>query len=285
MSILITGASGHLGRLAVQSLLDEGVPADQLVAGARDTSKISDLADLGVQTTVVDYDQPDTLASAFVGVDKVLFISGSEIGKRETQHSAVVDAAKRAGVQQLAYTSAPFADTAAIAVNPDHKFTEAYIRQSAVPYTILRNNWYVENYLTELQQARESGVFANSLGDGLVAGAPRADYAAAAAKVLTTDGHANKTYELGASKAWSMSDLAAAAAEVLGKDVRYEPLTPEAEHAALLAAGLPEEVAGFVATINANVRDGLLSDSGDDLEKLLGRPTTPLVEAVRAALS
>ncbi len=284
-TIAVTAASGHLGRLAVEALLDAGHPADQVVATARNAARLSDLAARGVRTAEADYGDPDSLEKAFQGVDTVLLVSGSEVGRRVEQHRNAIEAAERAGVTRVVYTSAPHADTSALAVAPEHKATEELLAASPLATTVLRNGWYTENYLPALEQARQSGVLAASAGDGRVASASRADYAAAAAVVLTQPGHEGAVYELSGDHAWTHDELASALAEVLGRPVAYQRLTPEEHLAALRAAGLPDEVAGFVVALDANTRDGLLAETSGDLARLIGRPTTPLVDGLRAAIS
>ncbi len=282
MTILVTGASGHLGRLVVDSLLARGVAPADIRAGARDTSKVADLAERGVQTVHLDYTDAASVASAVAGADRVLLISGSEVGQRVAQHQAVISAAAAAGVQQLVYTSAPRATTSSLVLAPEHKATEEAIAASGVPATILRNNWYTENYLGNVAQAAESGVVAASVGSGRVASASRRDFAEAAAVVLTTDGHVGQVYELGGDIAWTFDDLAAALAEVTGHEVVYTPLSTEEHAAALSATGLDAGTVGFVTALDANIRDGALADVTGDLSRLIGRPTTPLVEGLRA---
>lgn len=284
MTILVTGASGHLGRLVVESLLARGVAPADIRAGARDTAKIADLADLGVQTVHLDYTDADSVAAAVAGADRVLLVSGSEVGQRVAQHSAVISAAAAAGVSQLVYTSAPRATTSSLVLAPEHKVTEEAIVAAAVPATILRNNWYTENYLGDLASAGASGVLASSVGSGRVASASRRDFAEAAAAVLTTDGHVGQVYELGGDVAWTFDDLAAAIGEVSGREVSYTPQTTEERAAALAAAGLDEGTIGFVTALDANIRDGALAETTGDLARLIGRPTTPLVEGLRAGV-
>ncbi len=283
MPVLVTGASGHLGRLVISALLDRGVAASDIRAGARDTGRIADLAARGVQTVRLDYDEPASVADAMVGVDRVLLISGSEVGRRVAQHRTVIDAAVAAGIAQLVYTSAPRATTSALLLAPEHKATEEAIAASGLDATILRNNWYTENYLGTLAQARETGVVASSTGDGRVASASRRDFAEAAAVVLTTDGHAGATYELGGDIAWTHAELADAIGEVLGREVAYVAQTPEEQAAALTAAGLDAGTVGFLVGLDGNIREGLLGEVTGELSRLIGRPTTPLVEALRSA--
>lgn len=284
MSTLITGASGHLGRLVVASLLERGVPAGEIVAGARDTAAIADLAALGVVTRHLDYTDTASISAALEGVDKVLLISGSAVGQRAIQHANVIDAAKAVGIQYLVYTSAPKATTSALILAPEHKATEESIAASGIPAVILRNGWYTENYAGQLAQSAASGELVASVGDGRVSSASRKDFAEAAAVVLTEPGHLGNIYELSGDVAWDYTELAAAISTVTGTDVAYRAVTPE-EHAALLtAAGLDEGTIGFVVALDGNTRDGLLGETSGDLGRLIGRPTTPLVEGLRAAV-
>lgn len=285
MSIVVTGATGHLGRLVVEHLLADGVPAEQVVATGRRTERLADLAERGVRVAAVDYDSPETLAAALEGADVVLLVSGSEVGRRVPQHRAVVEAAVAAGARRLVYTSAPHADASPLVLAPEHKATEEIIRASGLTFTLLRNGWYTENYLGDVQQARESGEIVAAVGDGRVASAPRDDFAAAAAVVLRTEGHDDAVYELAGDVAWSFDELAAAASEVLGRPVVFRAVTSEQRRADLLAAGLDEGTAGFVVALDENTRDGLLAGGTDDLSRLIGRPTTPLVDGLRAALA
>ncbi|MFA4894873.1 MULTISPECIES: SDR family oxidoreductase [Microbacterium] len=283
MTILITGATGQLGRLTIDSLLARGADPQTIVAGARDVSKAADLADRGIRVVALDYDDAASVTAALDGVDSVLLISGSEVGRRTPQHKAVIDAAKAAGVSKLVYTSAPKATTSDLILAPEHKATEELIAASGVPAVILRNNWYTENYLGTLAQAAESGVLAASAGDGKVASASRRDFADAAAAVLLEDGHIGEVYELAGDVAWDFAELAAAIAEVVGRPVEYRALSTE-EHAALLAAaGLDEGTIGFVTTLDADIRGGALAHTDGTLARLIGHPTTPLVEGLRAA--
>ncbi|SFR83355.1 NAD(P)H dehydrogenase (quinone) [Agromyces sp. CF514] len=285
MTILVTAASGQLGRLVVDALLTRGAEPSSIVAGARDTSKLADVAARGVQTVELDYSKPETLAPALEGVDAVLLISGSEVGQRVPQHGNVIDAAKAAGVAKLVYTSAPKASTADYPLAPEHKATEELIAASGVPSVIVRNNWYIENFATDVARAADSGVIAASSGDGVIVGATRADLADAAAVVLLEDGHLGEVYELSGDQAWTSADLAAAASEVLGRDVAYTPLTTEQHVAALEAAGLDAGLAGFVAGIDAGIAQGVLDVPTGGVSRLTGRPTTTLVDGLRAALA
>jgi len=281
MTILVTGATGQLGRLVIDSLLERGAEPSSIVAGVRDLTKASDIAARGVRTAVVDYDRADTIAAALEGVDSVLLISGSEVGRRTAQHQAVIDAAKAAGVGKLVYTSAPKAPTSDLVLAPEHKATEELIAASGIPAVILRNNWYTENYAGDIAQARETGVVAASVGDGRVASASRKDFADAAAVVLLEGGHLGQAYELGGDVAWTYDELAAAIAEVIGSPVEYRALTAEEHAAALESAGFDAGTVGFVTALDAGIRDGALADTDGTLARLIGRPTTPLVEGLR----
>lgn len=282
MTILVTGASGRLGRLVIDSLLARGTEPGAIVAGVRDVLKATDLAERGVLIAPLDYDAPETIAAALDGVDTVLLISGSEVGRRIPQHRAVIDAAVEAGVAKFVYTSAPKATTTTLVLAPEHKATEEAIAASGLPAVILRNNWYTENYAAQVSGAAASGELAASVGDGRVASASRADFADAAAVVLLEDGHIGEVYELGGDVAWTFHDLAAAASEVAGTPIAYIALSPDEHAAALAKAGLDAGTAGFVTALDAGIREGALADTDGTLARLIGRPTTPLVEGLRA---
>jgi NAD(P)H dehydrogenase (quinone) len=282
LMIVVTAATGHLGRLVVEGLLDAAVPANQITAAVRSPEKAAGLAARGVEVRQADYDDPASLTSALAGADKLLLISSSEVGRRVPQHTAVVDAAKQAGVSHLAYTSILRAEDDR---NPvvEHKATEQVISASGIPFTLLRNGWYTENYDAAVDQAAESGVIVGSAGDGRVSSATRADYAAAAVAVLTGEGHEGQVYELAGDVAWTYTELTAAAATVLGRDVAYQNLTPEQHKDVLVGAGLPEPVAGFLVAADQAIAQGALEDGSGTLAKLIGRPTTPLVEGLAAS--
>ncbi|GCE77768.1 SDR family oxidoreductase [Cellulomonas biazotea] len=283
MSIVVTGATGHLGRLVVEHLLTLGTPAQDIVATGRSVDRLADLAARGVRTTVADFDDPSTLVAAFEGADVLLLVSGSEVGRRVPQHTAAIEAAKTAGVGRIVYTSAPHADTTPLPLATEHRATEEVLRASGVTWTVLRNNWYTENYLPVLDQAADTGVIVSSTGTGLVASAPRDDYAAAAAVVLTTDGHDDRVYELSGDVAWTHDELAAAAAEVLGRPVEHRAVSTEEHRAILEGAGLDAGTIGFLLTLDEGIARGDLADATADLRTLTGRPTVPLTEALRTA--
>lgn len=279
MTILVTGATGSLGRLVIASLLERGADPQSIIAGARDVAKAQDL---GVRVAHLDYSDPSSISAALDGVDSVLLISGSEVGQRVAQHQAVIDAAKAAGVSKFVYTSAPKASTSDLVLAPEHKATEELIEASGLPAVILRNNWYTENYAADLSRGAETGVLASGAGDGRVASASRKDFAEAAAVVLLDEGHIGEVYELGGDVAWNYGELAAAISEVSGREVEYRPLTAEEQLAALQAAGLDEGTAGFVVALDAGIAGGALADTDGTLARLIGRPTTPLVDGLRA---
>jgi NAD(P)H dehydrogenase (quinone) len=284
MTIVVTGATGHLGHLIVEALLREGVAPAEIVAGGRNLAKLDDLAALGVRVARLDYDDPQTLADAFAGADTLMLVSASEPGHRVPQHKAAIDAAVGAGVKRIVYTSAPYATTSALVLAPEHKSTEELIAASGIPATILRNGWYTENYAQTARQAAASGTLVSSVGDGLISSASRRDYADAAAVVLTTDGHAGKAYELSGDVAWSQDDLADAISKATGSTVVYTPVSAE-EHAAILrSAGLDDGTIGFMTALDANIREGLIGYTTGDLSRLIGRPTTPLAEGLAAAI-
>ena len=282
--IAITGATGQLGRLVIQNLLNT-VPASQIVAAVRSPEKAADLAALGVQVRQADYAQSATLDAAFQGVDKLLLISSSEVGQRAPQHAAVIAAAQKAGVKLLAYTSLLRADSSPLGLAAEHKETEAMLRASGLPHVLLRNGWYTENYTGSVPAALQYGAVMGSAKDGRIASAARADYAAAAAAVLTKEGQAGQVYELAGDNAYTLAELAAEIAKQSGKPVVYNDL-PEADYkAALVQVGLPEGFAALLADSDVGASKGALFDDSHQLSQLIGRPTTPLAEVVKTALA
>ncbi|MEU0340788.1 SDR family oxidoreductase [Streptomyces bobili] len=282
MSIVVTGATGHLGRHVVEQLLEK-VPAEGITAVVRDKAKATHLAERGVKLAVADYNAPETFDGLFAPGDKVLLISGNEFDKgRPAQHQVVIDAAKAAGVALLAYTSAPGTLSAALA--DDHRATEKALLASGLPYSLLRNGWYHENYTENLAPVLEHNAVVAAAGDGRVSSAARADYAAAAVAVLTGEGHENTTYELGGDEAWSFAEYAAELSRRTGKEIGYSPVPAETLIGILTGAGLPEPFAAILAGVDASIAKGELVVSTGDLSRLAGRPTTPLSEAIAAAL-
>lgn len=283
MSITVTGATGRFGRLAIEALLRRGVPAGQVVAAGRDLTEIADLSGRGVTVRYADYDDPASLRAAFAGADRLLFVSGSEIGRRVPQHQAVITAAAQARVGLIAYTSAPKADTSDMMLAEDHRVTERALAGSGLPYVFLRNGWYLENYTATLPAILEHGLF-GAAGDGLISGAARADLAEAAAAVIAGEGHRNAVYELGGTP-FTLTELASEITRVSGHEVAYTDLSEEAYASMLMAAGVPGRMAAVLADTHRAAAKGGLYIEGDDLPRLLGRPATPLAEVIRAALN
>lgn len=282
--IVVTGASGQLGRLVIEALLKK-LPANEVVAAVRHPEKVADLAARGVQVRQADYDQPASLASAFKGADKLLLISASEVGRRVPQHRAVIEAAKAASVGLLAYTSILHADTSPLPLAAEHQETESLIRASGLPAVLLRNGWYSENYLAGVPTALQYGVVLGSAGEGRIASAARADYAEAAAAVLMLDNQAGRIYELAGDQAYTLGDLAREISLQSGKAVAYQNL-PESEFkAALLGAGLPEGLATLLAESDVGAGKGGLFDDGRQLSRLIGRPTTTLAAQIKLQLA
>ena len=280
MKIAITGATGQLGRLVV-SKLKEKVAADTIVALVRTPQKATDL---GVEVREADYEKPETLGTALQGVDTLLLISGSEVGKRARQHRNVIEAAKQAGVKWLVYTSLLHADKSTLSLAAEHLATEQALKEAGVPYTMLRNGWYTENYTGSIPGALAGGAFVGSAGEGKIAAAARADFAEAAVTVLTSEGHQGKTYELAGDEAYTLSDLAAEISRQTGKNIPYSNL-PEAEYAGVLKSfGLLEGLAQAIAGWDVSASKGDLFDDSRQLSKLIGRPTTPLSDTVAETL-
>jgi len=281
--IVVTGASGALGQLVVEGLLEK-VPASQIVAAVRDPAKVAHFAARGVQVRRADYTDPASLDAALAGADRVLLVSANEVGKRTAQHRAVVDAAKRAGVKLLAYTSILNADNSPLRLTEEHIATEAAIRESGLPYSFLRNGWYFENFNGRIQGAAQRGEMVGSAGEGRISAASRADYAAAAVAVLTAPAP-QPVYELAGSTSFTLAELAAEASRQSGKAAVYRDL-PQSEFAAVLAGvGVPAPWPDLLADSDAGSARGGLFDDGKALEKLIGRPTRSLAQAVEAALA
>ena len=281
MSIVVTGATGHLGRLIITHLLARGVAASDIVATGRNPQKVDALRSLGVRTAVIDYSDAASLAAAFTGAQTLMLVSGSDVGHRVGQHRNAIDAAKAAGITRVVYTSAPRADDTPLVLAPEHKATEEYLRDSGVAFTILRNNWYTENYAQSVAEAKATGVYAASTGTGRVASASRDDYAEAAAAALTTDGLDGRVLELSGDTAWTGDDFAAALSQVVGRDVTYTALSTEEHAAALTAAGVDPGAVGFITGLDANIAAGHLDKTSNDLSELIGRPTTPILDTLR----
>ena len=280
--IVVTGATGQLGRLVIDELL-KTTEARNIIATVRTPAKAKDLADRGIQVREADYSRPETLATAFVGASRLLLISGNDLGKRVEQHKAVIDAAKTAGVTFVAYTSILHCDTSPLALAEEHLATERYLLSSGVTYSLLRNGWYFENQTAAIQPAIQNGSFIGASGDGRFAAASRSDYAAAAAVVLTGKGHENTVLELGGDHPYTRAELAAEVSRQTGKVIGYHNLS-EAEYKKALSNFLPAMVADVVADAEAHAAHGALDDNSHTLSRLLGRPTTSLADAVESAL-
>jgi NAD(P)H dehydrogenase (quinone) len=281
MSIVVTGATGHLGRLVVEALLDRGVPGGQIVATGRRTEALADLAERGVVVRRADFDDPASLREAFTGAERLLLVSGSEPGRRIEQHGNAIEAAKAAGVRHIAYTSIVRADTSSLLLAADHRGTEELLAASGVPHTLLRNAWYFENYTPQLPVYLEHGIV-GSIGTARISAAARADYAEAAAAVLTGEGHEGAIYELGGAS-FTMAELAEVVSTATGRTVTYTDLPVEQYVQVLVAAGLPEPVAAVFADGDRGAAAGELLVDGSDLEKLIERTPTPLADVVTAA--
>ena len=281
--IAITGATGQLGRLVIEALVKK-IPAGQLIAAVRSPEKAADLARQGVQVRAADYNKPETLVAAFAGVEKLLLISGSEVGQREAQHKAVIDAAKTAGVKFIAYTSLLHADKSPLGLGIEHRATEALLQASGVPFALLRNGWYSENYAASIAPALAHHAFIGAADRGRIASASRQDYAEAAAEVMLRDDQAGKVYELAGDDHYKLAQFTAEIAAQSGEKVDYINL-PQAEFAdALKNAGLPEGLADMLADSDAGAAQGGLFDDSHTLSKLIGRATTPYQDVIRAAL-
>jgi NAD(P)H dehydrogenase (quinone) len=280
--IAITGATGKLGQLVIEALLSRGVPGAQIIAVARRPEALSELSARGVDVREGDYNRPEALTAALAGADRVLLISSNDLGQRVAQHLAVIDAAKAAGAARIVYTSLLRADTSAMILAGEHKPSEDAIRASGLAFTILRNGWYIENYTDNLANALAHGALIGSAGDGRIAAATREDFARAAAAVLTTDGHAGKTYELNGDAAFTMRDLAEAVSAWAGRPIAYIDMPQSDYQGALAGAGVPAGFAAILADADTAIRAGALEAVGDDLRRLLGAPTTTLQAALAA---
>jgi NAD(P)H dehydrogenase (quinone) len=285
MSVVVTGATGQLGRLVVEALLRRGVPASQIVATGRNVAGIKDLADRGVVVRRSDFADADSLAAAFAGADKLLLISASiPVDERLANHRRAIDAAMDAGVSLVAYTSMVHADTAATILAATHRVTEEYLREREVPSVVLRNSWYLENYTVQLPQVLQHGAFIGAAGEGTVSAASRVDFAEAAAAVLTSEGHVGALYELGGDEAFTLAELAATVSAAVGKPIAYNDLPANKFAEALAGAGLSAELVRVLADADLGLGRGeLFTDSGD-LSRLIGRPTTSLATAIANAL-
>lgn len=277
--IAITGATGQLGHYVIESLM-KTVPASQIVAIVRNPAKAQALTAQGITVRQADYGDEAALTSALQGVEKLLLISSSEVGQRAPQHRNVINAAKAAGVKFIAYTSLLHADKSPLGLADEHIETEKMLADSGIVYTLLRNGWYSENNLASAPAALEHGVFIGAAGDGKIASATRADYAVAAARVISEAGHEGKVYELAGDSAWTLTQLAAELTKQSGKQVTYQNLSEADFAAALKSVGLPDGLADMLADSDVGASKGGLFDNSKTLSKLIGRPTTTLAESV-----
>ncbi|MCU6173550.1 SDR family oxidoreductase [Citrobacter cronae] len=278
--IAITGATGQLGQHVIESLL-KTVPASQIVAIVRNPAKATTHSQQGITVRQADYSDEAAFTTALQGIDKLLLISSSEVGQRAPQHRNVINAAKAAHVKFIAYTSLLHADTSPLGLADEHVATEKMLAESGIAYALLRNGWYTENYLASAPAALEHGVFIGAAGEGKIASATRADYAAAAARVISEEGHAGKTYELAGDAGWTLSQLAAELAKQSGKKVVYQNLSEADFAAALKNFGLPAGLADMLADSDVGASKGGLFDDSHTLSKLIGRPTTSLADSVK----
>lgn len=281
--IVVTAATGHLGRHVVDQLLKR-VPAGEIAVAVRNVEKAADLAARGVDVRYADYEKPESLAEAFRGADKVLLISASEVGKRLPQHRNAVEAIRNSGAKLLVYTSILKADTSGIGLAKEHLATEEMIRASGVPFVFLRDGWYLENYTEHFGPALQYGAIHGVAGEGKVSAAARADFAAAAVEALTGSGHENQVYELAGDEGFTLAELAAELSRASGKQIVYNDVTPEQYRAILVGAGLPEFVADLFVDWDLAIKRGELVEDSKTLSRLIGRPTTPLADAVAAAV-
>ncbi|HHW4413809.1 MAG: SDR family oxidoreductase [Citrobacter sp.] len=277
--IAITGATGQLGQHVIENLL-KTVPASQIVAIVRNPAKAATLSLQGITVRQADYTDEAAFTTALQGIDKLLLISSSEVGQRTPQHRNVINAAKSARVKFIAYTSLLHADTSPLGLADEHVATEKMLAESGLDYALLRNGWYSENYLASAPAALEHGVFIGAAGDGKIAAATRADYAAAAARVISEEGHAGKIYELAGDEGWTLSQLAAELAQQSGKKVVYQNLSEADFAAALKGFGLPAGLAEMLADSDIGASKGGLFDDSHTLSTLIKRPTTSLAESV-----
>ncbi len=290
--LLVTGASGKLGRLVIGHLLETySVPASQIIAGSRDVTKIADLADQGVETRTIDFDDAASMDKGFAGIDRLLIISTDALdaeGTRKRQHLAAIEAARKSGVGHIFYTSMPSADDNRVTFGPDHAASEAAIKASGRPYTIFRNGWYMENLFMALPQALQTGQWYTAAGEGRLAHISRDDIARAIASELANPTVENVTYTLTGTTARTTAEIAALAKEVTGKPLEVVNLTDEQLASGMAAAGVPEPFIPTLVSFDINTREGKISMITGDAEKLSGSTPVDLkefLESNRSALA
>jgi NAD(P)H dehydrogenase (quinone) len=284
MKMLVTGATGKFGTKVVETLL-KTVPASQLAVSVRNPEKAAGLQTRGVEVRQGDFDQPETLDSAFAGIDRLLIISAD--GDNETrirQHANAVAAAERAGVKFIAYTSIANAQESKNLFAPTHQATEAAILKTGIPYSFLRNNWYLENEIPSIQGVLAGAPWVTSAGNGKVGWALQQDYAEAAAAVLSGTGHDNTIYEL-SGKPLTQEELVSAIGTILGKEVPVQQVDDAAYADIMKGAGMPDFVISILVEIQRSIRVGSLDFESNDFEKLLGRPVTPISEGLSQIVS
>lgn len=282
MRIAVTGATGHLGDLVIESLLTRGLAPSDITAIVRNESKAAGLADKGVKIAVAPYEDQGALASALEGVNRLVLVSASEVGKRVAQHTNIISAAKTAGVQFIAYTSLLNLDTSELGLAPEHRDTEELLGKSGIDHAVLRNGWYWENYASAIDSGRAAGKFFGAAGSAKVSGAARRDYAEAAAVVVTGEGHSGKTYELAGSPALTYPEIAEAVSRVIGSEVTYVNQSVDEYQKTLEGFGMPAEMASMFAGMDPLIEKGALYSESTDLQDLIGRPSTSASEALSA---
>lgn len=282
--IALTGASGQLGHLVIEELVNEGIPLNEIMAVARSTDKLANLQEKGLNVRYADYEKPETIKKALNGATRLLLISASEVGKRFKQHKNVIDMAKESTVEFIAYTSILKADSSPLSLAKEHRETEDYLKSASIPYTFLRNGWYSENYTQFIGAALEFGHVSGCAGDAKFSCAERRDYALAAAKVLASKNHAGKTYELAGDTAFKLSDFAKMISEQAGRNISYENISQDEFAALMQKAGLPPLLAKALADAEIGASKGALFDDSKQLSSLIGRPTTPILESIKKVL-
>lgn len=282
MPIVVTGATGALGSHVVSHLLDRGVQPEEVVAGGRNEERLTALADRGVRTARMDYDDPATLDAVLREGDRLLLVSGTEVGHRIAQHRTVVEAAVRAGVGLVAYTSILNADDNPVSLAEDHRATESVLAASGLPTVVLRNGWYLENYTGQLGTYQQTGSVLGAAGDGRIAAATRSDFAEAAAAVLADGDHAGRVYELGGTS-FTLAELAHAVATATGQDVAHRNVSLAEFRRTMSEVGMPGSVVAMLVSAEAAIAAGALATDSADLAELIGRQPTTMRDAVAAA--